>query len=177
MRNLKTFYLLLFAILSFQNALCQGLILEYSDSREHLTIQNDQIIIRSEWVSPSIQPAVTSENWEHTDMYVAYDELAGRPGHRTTDVFSNSGIVIERQVWISTDRKVIAIRNKLSNFRNKVLTLHAMIPLSCKGKEAFQLLGNPDTESWYINAQKRRKKEFPETIRPSGDISRHWATC
>ncbi len=171
MRNLNTFYLLLFAILSFQNVLCQGLILEYSDSREHLTIQNDQIIIRSEWVSPSIQPAVTSGNWEHTDMYVAYDELAGRPGHRTTDVFSSSGIVIERQVWISTDRKVIAIRNKLSNFRNKVLTLHSMIPLSCNGKEAFQLLGNPDTESWYINAQKRRKKEFPETIRPSGDIS------
>ncbi|GAI19277.1 unnamed protein product, partial [marine sediment metagenome] len=129
--------------------------LEYSDSRENLTIQDDQIIIRSEWVTPSIEPSIASGNWEHTDMYVAYDELAGMSGQRTTDVFNSSGVVIERQVWISKDRKVIAIRNKLSNFRKETFTLHAMVPLASMGNEAFQLPGNPDTENWYINAQKR----------------------
>jgi hypothetical protein len=78
---------------------------------------------------------------------------------------------MERQVWISNNHKVVAVRQKLYNFRKDPFSLHTMIPLSCKGGEAFRLKGNPEVENWYINVQKRRKNEFPESLKPAGDMS------
>ena len=108
MKNSKTFIPVLFLLVfSFQHVRSQEFTLEYSDSHRNLTIQSDQIRITSEWVSPSIQPAVPMGDWEHVNRTVVYDELAGMPGQRTTDVFSSLDITIERQVWISMDHKVM----------------------------------------------------------------------
>lgn len=172
MRKRKSFGLLLFLIINAaQPAFCQGFMLEYSDSNKNLTIQSDQVIIKSSWIAPSIQPAVHSGKWKHVNRDVVYDELAGMPGNRTTDVFSNSGIVISRQLWISANSRIIALRQKLSNSRKDPVTLQSMTPLSCNGEGAFGMSGNPKVGDWYINVQKRRKNELPETVRPAGDIS------
>ena len=168
MKNTKTVRLLLFLLFfSFQYVLSQDLMLEYSDSYRNLSIQSDQIRITSEWISPSIQPAVPMGDWEHVNRTVVYDELAGMPGQRITDVFSSLDISIERQVWISMDHKVIALRQKLSNFSKDPFNLQFMFPLACEGSTSFQLTENPEAENWHINVQKRRKNEFPETVRPS----------
>jgi len=172
MKNTKTIRLQLVLLLfSFQYVLSQDILLEYSDSYRNLSIQSDQISIKSEWVSPSIQPAVPMEEWEHVNRTMVYDDLAGMPGQRTTDVFGNSDIVIERQGWISMDHKVIALRQKLCNVRKEPVNLQNISPLTCKGNETFQLPENPEAENWFINVQKRRKNEFPETVRPAGDMS------
>jgi hypothetical protein len=149
----------------------QAFQLEYSDSHKTLTIQSEEVYIKTGWMSPSIHPAVSRGEWEHIDRTQVYDELSGIPGNRTTDLFRNRDIEIERQVWISNDNQIVALRQKLSNFRKDPLTLHLMVPLACKNSDAFQLKENPDAADWYVNVQKRRKNEFPVSLKPEGNTS------
>ena len=163
MRSLKFIGLVtLLIISSLRLGHSQSFSLEYSDSNRNLIIQNDQVTIKSNWIDPSMYPAVNKGEWKHISRSEDYDELSGLPGLRTTDVFKNNDIEIERQVWISSDKKVVAMRQKLSNFRKKPLNLQSMHPIACNSAEAFVLKGNTDLENWNINAQKRRKNEFPE---------------
>jgi hypothetical protein len=149
----------------------QSFILEYSDSNKTLTIKSEEVYIKTGWTSPTIHPAVSRGEWEHINRTVVYDELSGIPGNRTADLFRNRDIEIERQVWISNDHNVIALRQKLSNFRKDPLTLQLMVPLACMNSESFQLKENPDAGDWYVNVQKRRKNEFPVSLRPEGNTS------
>jgi hypothetical protein len=149
----------------------QVFILEYSDSNKNLTIQSDQVRIRSEWISPSIHPDISREEWKHISRTVEYDELAGIPGNRTTDIFTNRFIEIERHIWISEDNKVVALRQKLSNVRKDPITLKLMVPLACNNAEDLILKGNPEARNWSINVQKRHKNDFPETVKPAGNLS------
>ena len=172
MGKLKSLGLIVFLVIfPFRFVYCQVFVLEYSDSNRNLTIQNDQVRIRSEWISPSIHPEVSRGEWKHINRSVVYDVLSGIPGYRTTDVFTNRDIEIERQVWISGDNRVVALRQKLTNFRKNPLTLKLMVPLACNGAENFVLNENPEAGDWYINVQKRQKNDFPETIKPSGNVS------
>jgi hypothetical protein len=150
---------------------CQPFDIKYSDSFKSIIFQSGEAIIRGEWISPSIYPALKSTEWKHIGRSEVYDELAGIPGNRTTDVFSNSGIEIERHVWISSDNKVVALRQIITNNKKDAFSLNTIKPLSCDGIDGFQLPENPDAGKWSINLQKRRKNEFPETIIPRGNIS------
>lgn len=158
-------------ISSFCLAFSQGFAVSYSDSHKNMTIQNEMVKMQSQWVSPSIQPAISSDDWKYISRIVAYDVLSGIPGHRTTDVFTNRDIEIERQVWVSVDRKVVALRQKITNIRKKPFSLNTMEPLVCRGSELFKLKENPVAENWYVHAQKRLKNGFPETVIPKGDVS------
>ena len=172
MKNKRSLCLLVFSIMfTSQYAFCQGLVVEYSDSYLNLSIQSEQIKMKCDWVMPSIQPAVPVGQWKHLNRIVVYDELAGMPGQRTTDIFILADIVMERQLWVSGDEKVVALRQKLRNSRKEALHLQAMFPLACEGNQSFQMPENPETEKWYINVQKRLKNEFPETVRPSDQNS------
>ena len=149
----------------------QDFVLNYSDSNKSLTIQSDQVKIKSEWISPSIQPVFSKEEWKHVSRVVADDKLSGLPGSRTTDLFSNQSIEIERQVWLSNDKKVVALRQIFSNRGKDSIRLQTIVPLACNGLEAFQLKGNPEASNWKIMVQKRFKNDLPETVVPKGNTS------
>jgi hypothetical protein len=145
--------------------------IEYSDNRHTLTIQSGLVGIKSEWITPSVNQSVFKGDWTHVSSSVIYNELAGIPGNRTSDIFNNKNIEVERQVWISTDKRVVALRQLLTNKGKNPFTLRSMTPLACKSNEAFMLKGNPAPENWIINIQKRHKNDFPESIRPESNTS------
>ena len=140
----------------------------YTHNRQSISIENENLLIRSEWVPPSFRTMVYSGQWDHTGTKIRYEELAGIPGQRTTDIFICSNIQVARQVWVSDDHRVVAIRQKLSNFTVQPLKLRSMTPLACKTGDQFILKNNPDPANWYVQAQKRLKNEFPVLYRPSG---------
>lgn len=172
MRALKLTYIFIILFLSFLNsANCQNITLNFSDSYKTLVIHNKDLSINSGFVDPLIIPAISKGEWEHTGSSEFYDELAGIPGKRISDIFIKSGVEIERQVWLSFDSKVVALRQIITNQRKNSFSLNTIMPLSCNDVESFKLQGNLKTSDWLINVQKRRKNEFPETIIPKGNIS------
>ena len=65
MRNHKFKWFFSFLIIfSFQNVYSQTFIAEYSDSRQTLTLQNEQVKIKSGWVSPTITPGISKGEWK-----------------------------------------------------------------------------------------------------------------
>ncbi len=158
-------------IISIKPVNCQNFALKFSDSYKTLSIQSEEVSISSNLNYPLIYPSISRSDWKHISRSEVYDELAGLPGKRISDVFSNPDIEIERQVWLSSDSKVVAVRQILSNLRKKPFSLNTIVPFSCSDVESFKLKGNLKTSDWRLNVQKRRKNEFPETIIPKGNIS------
>jgi hypothetical protein len=172
MKNLKLAGIISVIIIgSFRFACCQVFTAEYSESYKTLTLKSEQVYIQTDWITPTMYPADTGGGWEHISRIVGYDELSGIPGSRTTDLFRNRDLEIERQVWISNDRRQVALRQKLINLGKEPFNLQSMVPLACNGGEAFALTGNPEAGNWTVNVQKRRKNEFPVSLKPDGNTS------
>jgi hypothetical protein len=170
MNKLKIFIpVFMLMMILFQSVSSQVFTLEYNDSFKSLRIQSEQVRIQSDFIPPSIQPAVLEGDWKHGGRMVVYDQLSGIPGQRTSDLYKNGDIELERQVWVSDDNKVIALRQKLSNLSKESFRLNSMVPLHCKGGEGFQLPKNPEAKNWNINVQKRMKNDFPVSLKPDGN--------
>jgi hypothetical protein len=172
MNHLKISFLIVFFMAIFAcRAFNQDLILKFSDSQKNLVIRHDQVNIISEWVTPAIKPALPDSGWKCSGSSSGEAELAGMLGFRTNDIFRNRNIEIERQVWLSNDKKVIAMRQKLINRSRDSLWLTNMIPLACRSADGLKLNGFPDPAGWNIMVQKRHKNDIPESFAPKGNCS------
>lgn len=167
MRNFKISSLLtilIFFLLLQGN--CQKFAFKFSDENKSLTIQNDRVLIQSEWLSPIMQKAHSTNEWVFCGRNDLKYNLSGLSGQLKTDLFSNNKSAIERQVWISADNNIVAMRQKITNLGKEPIRLQTMIPLACNNSNGFQLKKNPDAKNWLINVQKRLKNEFPVTLQP-----------
>ncbi len=142
--------------------------IDFSGDHKTLLVTSDEVRIESEWISPVIEPVIPGNDWKFTERQTASADIAGLAGQCITDVFSNKKMDLERQVWISDDHTVVAVRQKLSNFTEDPVRLSNMTPFACTDNEKFRLPQNPDTRNWKIVVQKRLKNGLPLSYRPAG---------
>ena len=78
---------------------------------------------------------------------------------------------MERNVWISSDNKFVAVREKIYNRSKEAFNLQLMVPLACNKVNGFELKKNHDPAKWNIMVQKRFKNDIPETVIPKGNVT------
>lgn len=161
----------IFLILTCINSHSQDLVLSFSDSKKTLTIQNEQLFLKSEWSSPVTRPAFPEKGWDYISSSVSETKLSGLLGTSTVDLFRNKELELEREVWVSIDKTVIAVRQKLNNQGNIPVQLQALVPIACKPADGMRLVQNTMPGNWNILVQKRFKNDVPESIIPAGNIS------
>jgi len=142
-------------------------------STEQLTISatggaGDELlaVIRSNWSPPRTRPASPERaSWSSGERREGPLALAGMSGRLTVDTFAVPGLELERQVWISEDKALVAMRQKLVNRGAVAIQLDALEPLRCDGPDHLLILGQ-GAESWEVLVQKRFKNDGPTSFRP-----------
>lgn len=171
MKNCRIYFPVILFAFSSLIAHSQEFTLNFTDSKRSFTIQSGKILINSEWVSPSTQPAFSDGDWKHISSSTAQTKLSDLFGSATSDLFRNGDIELEREIWLSGDKTVIAIRQKLVNKGVYPIHLDTLVLLASLSENGIRLKENPMPDNWNILVQKRFKNDVPECIVPKGDVS------
>ena len=129
--------------------------------------------IRSGWMPPIATPQMPPWDWKHSDRREQDLVLAEWEGRVTLDRFEAGRCELTREVWLSADRNVAALRQTIGNRGPEPLTLQALLPLRCDGPDSLQV-GGCGADNWDVLAQKRFKNDGPTAFRPGvfdGDLA------
>ncbi len=140
--------------------------LTFLDSCKSFTIENELIELKSQWILPELSPKKNADEWIHVENFDNSFNLARVTGIKRTDIFSNNGIILERELWQSYDKRYVAIRQRIVNKSFQDINLDKLFPFAVQSAEDFSLKKNPDPDQWKIMVQKRFKNDFPETVIP-----------
>jgi hypothetical protein len=144
--------------------------MSFKNGRRSLLIENHGAMIKTNWVAPSIQPATEVNGWTNFKTFKKPLKLSGLPGTCTYDFFRNNSLEAVREVWISANKKIVAVRQKFINRRANAVQLNLLIPLAIP-KNGMVLKQNPQCENWNILIQKRFKNDVPECFVSKGNVS------
>ena len=168
---MKKYSLVVFLVFLGVYTSAQELIVNFTNSKQTFTIQNDKLTIKTTWASPVTQPAFADAGWKHAGRSTNQVKLSGLWGNSISDIFSNQTLELEREVWLSNDKTVVAIRQKLTNKGKENIRLNRLLPLAVTSDDALTLKQNPNPANWHILVEKRFKNDIPEVVVPKGDVS------
>lgn len=168
---MKTIIVIFLSIALAQKVYCQNFDIEFINAHKDIIIKNEFVEMRSTLIYPEIQPELLENEWKFVKTIKKNLSIAGMLGKNTIDQFSNKDILFERQVWLSNDKKVVAIRQTIKNNGMHPISLSNMIPLACNSQGSLVIRDNNNPANWNIMVQKRHKHDYPEVIIPGNYFS------
>jgi hypothetical protein len=163
--------IVIFFVFTFVKIHAQDLRLSFSDSDRSFTIKSRNITLNSTWVAPFAKTKYSPRPWTKMSRTSEDLKLADMFGTSVIDHFDSQGLGLERQIWFSKDKKVIAIRQKITNKSKRPIYLDSLLLLNCISKEGITLTENPYVADWNILVEKRFKNDVPECVIPRKDVS------
>lgn len=122
-------------------------------------IESDSVQLNARMLPPRIEgDEVRRLSFQHP-----YREQLGIGEIRGTvegDVSDSDGIEIFREVFLSDDRRHVAIRMRIRNNREKAITLSGLIPLAASEETAIRAAGGSFID-WRIVRMGRQKSDIP----------------
>lgn len=114
------------------------------------------------------QQPTSSSSWKQIQRTRSPSDLAGISGTTITDTLSlaDSALTLHREVFISMEAEVVALRQTLINTGDRQIELHALYPLRCEGPQSL-LLNGSGADSWDVCVQKRFKNDAPPISVPA----------
>jgi alpha-galactosidase len=168
----RIFYLpIVFFVFTVLKSHAQELELSFNDSYRSFSIKNTKFSLNSNWTPPFVRIKYSQQEWASVSHRSEDLKLADMFGTSIIDLFHNQALQLERQIWLSKDKKVIAIRQKIINKSQQPVYLDSLNILNCLTGQGLRLKENPLASSWNILVEKRFKNDVPECLIPKDDLS------